>query len=79
MKIRSSVKKMCEFCKPVKRRGRLYAVCSANLEHKQRQGMMTFAGEGQLPPTSVKLLVPRERTKINSRIQINILKKFYYW
>ncbi|KAF7848412.1 hypothetical protein BT93_L1973 [Corymbia citriodora subsp. variegata] len=49
MKIRSSVKKMCEFCKTVKRRGRVYVICSANPKHKQRQGMMTFAGEGQLP------------------------------
>ncbi|KAI3424553.1 Ribosomal protein [Psidium guajava] len=50
MKIRSSVKKMCEFCKTVKRRGRVYVICSANPKHKQRQGMVTFAGEGQLPP-----------------------------
>ncbi|XP_030475747.2 uncharacterized protein LOC115692909 [Syzygium oleosum] len=52
MKIRSSVKKMCEFCKTVKRRGRVYVVCSANPKHKQRQGMVTFAGDGQLPPAS---------------------------
>ncbi|KAF9614963.1 hypothetical protein IFM89_021393 [Coptis chinensis] len=30
MKVRSSVKKMCEFCKTVKRRGRVYVLCSAN-------------------------------------------------
>ncbi|CAM8914567.1 unnamed protein product [Rhodiola kirilowii] len=43
MKVRSSVKKMCEFCKTVKRRGRVYVVCTANPKHKQRQGMSTFA------------------------------------
>ncbi|XAR66893.1 hypothetical protein NMG60_11013265 [Bertholletia excelsa] len=48
MKVRSSVKKMCEFCRTVKRRGRVYILCTANPKHKQRQGMSTFAYEG--PP-----------------------------
>lgn len=51
MKVRSSVKKMCEFCKIIKRRGRVYVICSANLKHKQRQGMSTFANEGLIPST----------------------------
>ncbi|KAK7840299.1 uncharacterized protein LOC111988176 [Quercus suber] len=59
MKVRSSVKKMCEFCKTIKRRGRVYVICSANPKHKQRQGMSTFAYEGATPPicseTSAKL------------------------
>ncbi|MCD6149464.1 50S ribosomal protein L36 [bacterium] len=37
MKVRASVKKMCDKCKIVKRRGRLYVICS-NPRHKQRQG-----------------------------------------
>ncbi|KAF7153182.1 hypothetical protein RHSIM_Rhsim01G0068900 [Rhododendron simsii] len=48
MKVRSSVKKMCEFCRTVKRRGRVYVLCTVNPKHKQRQGMSTFAS---LPPT----------------------------
>lgn len=50
MKVRSSVKKMCEFCRTIKRRGRVYVLCTANPKHKQRQGMSTFAHEGPLPP-----------------------------
>ncbi|KAK6141275.1 hypothetical protein DH2020_024991 [Rehmannia glutinosa] len=50
MKVRSSVKKMCEFCWTVKRRGRVYVLCTANPKHKQRQGMSTFAYEGPLLP-----------------------------
>ncbi|KAL0301681.1 UNVERIFIED_CONTAM: 50S ribosomal protein L36 [Sesamum radiatum] len=50
MKVRSSVKKMCEFCRTVKRRGRVYVLCSANPKHKQRQGVSTFAYEGPVPP-----------------------------
>ncbi|KAK6142352.1 hypothetical protein DH2020_022700 [Rehmannia glutinosa] len=50
MKVRSSVKKMCEFCRTVKRRGRVYVLCTANPKHKQRQGMSTFAYEGPLSP-----------------------------
>ncbi|PIP24960.1 MAG: 50S ribosomal protein L36 [Candidatus Nealsonbacteria bacterium CG23_combo_of_CG06-09_8_20_14_all_36_12] len=37
MKIRSSVKKICKKCKIVKRRGKLYVICS-NPKHKQHQG-----------------------------------------
>ncbi|KAJ8640546.1 hypothetical protein MRB53_017240 [Persea americana] len=52
MKVRSSVKKLCEFCRTVKRRGRVYVLCTANPKHKQRQGFSTFAYEGPLPPQS---------------------------
>ncbi|KAG6385210.1 hypothetical protein SASPL_154038 [Salvia splendens] len=55
MKVRSSVKKLCEFCLTVKRRGRVYVLCTANPKHKQRQGVSTFAYEGPLvPETSLK-------------------------
>lgn len=45
MKVRSSVKKMCEYCRTIKRKGRVYILCTANPKHKQRQGMSTFADE----------------------------------
>ena len=37
MKVRPSVKKICEKCKIIKRKGRLMVICS-NPKHKQRQG-----------------------------------------
>ncbi len=37
MKVRSSVKRICENCKLVRRRGRVYVICK-NPRHKQRQG-----------------------------------------
>lgn len=37
MKVRASVKKICVKCKTVKRRGKIYVICS-NPKHKQRQG-----------------------------------------
>lgn len=37
MKVQPSVKKRCEKCKIVRRRGVLYVICS-NPRHKQRQG-----------------------------------------
>jgi large subunit ribosomal protein L36 len=37
MKVRASVKRICENCKLVRRHGRLYVICS-NPRHKQRQG-----------------------------------------
>ncbi|MBP6912518.1 MAG: 50S ribosomal protein L36 [Candidatus Pacebacteria bacterium] len=36
MKIKASVKKICEKCKMVKRRGHLYIICD-NPKHKQKQ------------------------------------------
>jgi large subunit ribosomal protein L36 len=38
MKVRSSVKRICENCKIVRRKGRIYVICSTNQRHKQRQG-----------------------------------------
>ncbi|RXK37672.1 ribosomal protein L36 [Tremella mesenterica] len=37
MKVRSSVKKFCDGCMVVKRKGRVYIVCSKNPKHKQVQ------------------------------------------
>lgn len=37
MKIRSSVKKICENCRVIRRSGKLIVICS-NPKHKQRQG-----------------------------------------
>ena len=37
MKVRSSVKKMCDKCKIVRRHGRVRVICD-NPKHKQRQG-----------------------------------------
>ncbi|PCH33673.1 hypothetical protein WOLCODRAFT_112275 [Wolfiporia cocos MD-104 SS10] len=38
MKVRSSVKRMCDGCAVVRRKGRIYIICSKNPKHKQRQG-----------------------------------------
>jgi large subunit ribosomal protein L36 len=37
MKVRASVKRMCERCKVIRRKGVLRIIC-ANPRHKQRQG-----------------------------------------
>ena len=43
MKVRPSVKKICEKCKIIKRKGRVMVICGVmviceNPKHKQRQG-----------------------------------------
>ena len=38
MKVRPSVKPMCDNCKVIKRNGRVMVICSANPKHKQRPG-----------------------------------------
>ena len=37
MKVRSSVKPMCEKCKVIRRKGKVMVICP-NPKHKQRQG-----------------------------------------
>jgi large subunit ribosomal protein L36 len=37
MKVRASVKQMCEKCKIIRRRGTVQVICS-NPRHRQRQG-----------------------------------------
>ncbi len=37
MKVRSSVKKMCDKCKIIRRRGVVRVICT-NPKHKQKQG-----------------------------------------
>nr|YP_009105614.1 ribosomal protein L36 [Xylochloris irregularis]AIT94337.1 ribosomal protein L36 [Xylochloris irregularis] len=37
MKVRSSVRKICENCRLIRRKGRIMIIC-VNPKHKQRQG-----------------------------------------
>ncbi|MEK9147683.1 MAG: 50S ribosomal protein L36 [Patescibacteria group bacterium] len=38
MKVRASIKKICQKCQIIRRKGRLFVVCKADPKHKQRQG-----------------------------------------
>ena len=38
MKVRPSVKPMCDKCKVIKRNVKFMVICSKNKSHKQRQG-----------------------------------------
>jgi large subunit ribosomal protein L36 len=38
VKVRASVKKICDKCKVIKRKGVVRIICPANPRHKQRQG-----------------------------------------
>ncbi|MDR1906090.1 MAG: 50S ribosomal protein L36 [Clostridiales bacterium] len=38
MKVRASVKKICDKCRIIKRNGRIMVICSKDKSHKQRQG-----------------------------------------
>ncbi|AHB89199.1 MULTISPECIES: 50S ribosomal protein L36 [Thermosynechococcus] len=37
MKVRASVRRICEKCRVIRRRGRVMVICT-NPKHKQRQG-----------------------------------------
>ncbi|MDR1426727.1 MAG: 50S ribosomal protein L36 [Bifidobacteriaceae bacterium] len=38
MKVKPSVKRICDHCKVIRRNGRVMVICSVNPRHKQRQG-----------------------------------------
>ncbi len=38
MKVKTSVKRICENCKIIRRKGVVRVICKANPRHKQRQG-----------------------------------------
>ncbi|KAB2924572.1 MAG: 50S ribosomal protein L36 [Bacteroidetes bacterium] len=38
MKVRASIKKICENCKIIRRKGKVMVICKKNPKHKQRQG-----------------------------------------
>jgi len=38
MKVKPSVKPVCEHCRVIRRNGRVMVICSSNPRHKQRQG-----------------------------------------
>ncbi len=38
MKVRASIKRICENCRIIRRKGVLRVICSTNPKHKQRQG-----------------------------------------
>lgn len=38
MKVRASVKPMCEACRVIKRNGKVMVICSKKAKHKQVQG-----------------------------------------
>ena len=42
MKVRPSVKPICEKCKVIKRKGRIMVICE-NPKHKQKQGLITLS------------------------------------
>jgi large subunit ribosomal protein L36 len=43
MKVRSSVKKLCDGCKSVRRKNRtVYIICNKNPKHKQRYAEIEF-------------------------------------
>ena len=46
MKVRPSVKPICEKCKIIKRKGRIMVICE-NPKHKQKQGRFVFL-EGRI-------------------------------
>ena len=43
MKVRPSVKPICDKCKVIKRKGHVMVICE-NPKHKQRQGYFNFFG-----------------------------------
>jgi len=50
MKVRASVKKICDKCKVIHRRGVVRVICE-NAKHKQRQGLSSISRPYSLGPS----------------------------
>lgn len=55
MKVRAAVKKMCNCCAIVRRKGRLYVICSKNPKHKQvcEKSDSSARDNDMIPPDNV--------------------------
>ncbi|THW46632.1 hypothetical protein D6C98_03370 [Aureobasidium pullulans] len=67
MKVRSSVKKLCDGCKSVRRKGGkyVYIICSKNPKHKQRYGYHTFGEAGTAANISQTRLIERREERLH--------------
>nr|GMD75241.1 Ribosomal protein [Ipomoea batatas] len=72
MKVRSSVKKMCAFCRTIRRHGVVYVICSANPKHKQRQGFIAYAYEGPISTMSLVITPKQEKTPLGFGISSSL-------
>ncbi|KAF9056609.1 ribosomal protein L36-domain-containing protein [Panaeolus papilionaceus] len=73
MKVRASVKVMCDGCSVVRRKGRVYVVCSKNPKHKQVRGPTSFSPHSSHPDSS------ETATRLNSPLLhgISFLRLLY--
>ena len=55
MKVRTSVKPICEKCKVIKRKGSIRIICE-NPKHKQRQGQEQGVAQATKPYSRVALI-----------------------
>jgi large subunit ribosomal protein L36 len=46
--VRSSVRKLCEACRVVRRKGTVFVVCDKSPKHKQRQGVHAAAAAAEV-------------------------------
>ena len=69
MKVRPSVKPICEKCKIIKRKGRIMVICE-NPKHKTSQEIL--AATGVNPDTRVKDLTEQDVNKIREYIEHNL-------
>ena len=62
MRVRSSVRKLCEACRVVRRKGTVFVVCDKSPKHKQRQGVHAAAASaaklGGVAATAARELLP---------------------
>ncbi|CAK9207853.1 unnamed protein product [Sphagnum troendelagicum] len=75
MKVRAAVRRMCEYCKVVKRRNRVFILCTVNPKHKQRQGFSDLAYDSGLPSMPFehfsqipKLCLPRQSLEASESV-----------
>ena len=62
MKVRTSVKPLCDKCKVIKRKGRVAIICE-NPKHKQRQGQFPKENQSVLSEKAVYRKIKQKNLK----------------
>jgi len=70
MKIRASIKKLCEGCNISQYNRRYYVRCKLNPRHKQRQKFSTIKDFEVSPSISFKMITPLESMKVERVVKL---------
>ncbi|OAE22832.1 hypothetical protein AXG93_496s1280 [Marchantia polymorpha subsp. ruderalis] len=74
MKVRAAVRRLCEYCRVVRRRNRVFVLCTANPKHKQRQGFSDLAFPDSITHFGLQLLALDPNFEIDREVAFALVR-----